>query len=391
LDGAGVGALPDAEQFGDQGSNTLGHVIRQNKGIRIPNLISLGLKKILTEKYFAKITAPEKILGAHGKMAELSPGKDTTTGHWELAGLVQKDPFPLYPQGFPPAIISSFEKITGRGVLGNIPYSGTEIIKKFGEKHLQTGCPIVYTSADSVFQVAAHQDVVPLDTLYAWCSKAREKIFVGKHALGRVIARPFEGVPGNFVRSAAGRRDYSLPPPGPTILSLALESGHQVWTVGKVSDIFAGKNITRHLPATGNQNIMQVINDALQENFTGILWANLVDFDMLYGHRNDPRGFARALEEFDLFLGRALHLLRKGDLLAITADHGCDPTFKGTDHTREYVPLLIYSPDITAIDLGTRKSFADLGATVAQLLGCKPTVDGQSFAGKLFREGSERQ
>lgn len=369
----------------------MGHVIQQNKGIKIPNLINLGLKNILSADFFVKNSGPERIIGAYGKMAELSPGKDTTTGHWELAGLALKEPFPLYPQGFPPAIISSFEKITGRKVLGNIPYSGTEIIEKFGEKHLQTGCPIVYTSADSVFQVAAHLEVVPLNTLYAWCSRAREEIFVGKHALGRVIARPFQGVPGNFVRSAAGRKDYSLPPPGPTILNLALEAGHQVWTVGKVSDIFAGKNITRHLPATGNQNIMKVINDTLQENFTGILWANLVDFDMLYGHRNDPQGFARALEEFDLFLGRAIHLLREGDLLAITADHGCDPTFKGTDHTREYVPLLVYGPAIIPADLGTRKSFADLGATVAQVLGCKPTVNGRSFAMKLFREGSERQ
>lgn len=324
-------------------------------------------------------------------MAELSPGKDTITGHWELAGLVLKDPFPLYPQGFPAAIISSFEKITGRKVLGNIPYSGTEIIEKFGEKHLRTGYPIVYTSVDSVFQVAAHQEVVPLNTLYTWCLRAREEIFVGKHALGRVIARPFQGTPGNFVRSAAGRKDYSLPPPGPTILNLALEAGHQVWTVGKVSDIFAGKSITRHLPATGNQNIIKVIGNALREDFTGFLWANLVDFDMLYGHRNDPQGFARALEEFDLFLGQALHLLRKEDLLAITADHGCDPTFRGTDHTREYVPLLIYGPALSAADLGTRRSFADLGATVAQVLNCKPTVNGQSFARKLFREGSEKQ
>lgn len=392
LDGAGVGALPDAASFGDQGSNTLGHVIMSNKGIKIPHLFSLGLKKILPVKYFSEKDEPERtLLGAYGKMAELSPGKDTITGHWELAGVVMKEPFPLYPRGFPTEIITPFEKLTGRKILGNIPFSGTEIIKKYGEKHLQTGFPIVYTSADSVFQIAAHEEIVPLDTLYSWCLEAREKIFVGKHALGRVIARPFRGRPGNFVRSGAGRKDFSLPPPGPTILDLARDAGYQVWTVGKVSDIFAGRGITRHLPASGNQNITEVINDALQEDFKGILWANLVDFDMLYGHRNDPQGFARALEDFDLFLSRMMSLLKKEDLLMITADHGCDPTFKGTDHTREYVPLLVYGPAITAVELGIRDSFADLGATVTQLLGCKPTVSGKSFAAKLFRGGSEGQ
>jgi phosphopentomutase len=390
LDGAGVGALPDAARFGDQGSNTLGHVIMKNKGIRIPHLVSLGLKKILPDNTFSEKTEPEKPQGAYGKMAELSPGKDTITGHWELAGLVLTDPFPLYPQGFPPEIITSFEKIIGRKILGNIPFSGTEIIKKLGEKHLQTGFPIVYTSADSVFQVAAHEEIIPLDTLYSWCLRARQEIFVGKHALGRVIARPFQGRPGNFIRTA-GRKDFSLIPPGPTILELARDAGYQVWTVGKVKDIFAGKGITRHLPATGNRSIIKVIDDALQEDFAGILWANLVDFDMLYGHRNDLQGFAQALEEFDLFLGRAMKLLRKEDMLVLTADHGCDPAFKGTDHTREYVPLLIYGPTIVAADLGIRKSFADLGATVAQILECKPTADGRSFAVKLFRGGSEMQ
>jgi len=387
LDSVGVGELPDAALYGDKGSATLPNTARAVGGLHLPNLEKLGLGNIVP---IEGVPPTKACSSGWGKMAERSPGKDTTTGHWELMGIILERPFPVYPSGFPEEVISTFEEMIGTSVLGNKPASGTEIIKELGEEHMATGCPIVYTSADSVFQIAAHEEIIGLDRLYEICAMARQ-LLQGEHGVGRVIARPFQGVPGNFVRSAAGRKDYSLPPPGPTILNLALEAGHQVWTVGKVSDIFAGKNITRHLPATGNQNIMKVINDTLQENFTGILWANLVDFDMLYGHRNDPQGFARALEEFDLFLGRAIHLLREGDLLAITADHGCDPTFKGTDHTREYVPLLVYGPAIIPADLGTRKSFADLGATVAQVLGCKPTVNGRSFAMKLFREGSERQ
>ncbi len=392
LDGAGVGALPDAAKFGDQGSNTLGHVLFENQGLKIPHLFSLGLGEILRNNSLPEteqITEPTQPRGAYGKMAELSPGKDTITGHWELAGLVLTDPFPLYPQGFPLEIITPFEQIIGRKTLGNLSFSGTEILNKFGEKHLQTGFPIVYTSADSVFQIAAHEEIISLDTLYSWCLKARREIFIGKHAVGRIIARPFQGRPGGFFRTA-GRKDFSLPPPKPTLLELVKEAGYQVWVVGKVKDIFSGRGITRYLPATGNRDIIKAVTAALQENFTGLFWANLGDFDMLYGHRNDPAGFAQALAEFDLFLGEALQLLQKKDILVITADHGCDPTFKGTDHTREYVPLLIYGRSIMATDLGTRDTFADLGATVAEILGCKTTASGKSFAAKLFRGGKEK-
>ncbi len=391
LDGAGVGSLPDAEKYGDVGSNTLGHVLAVNEGLKIPHLYALGLGEILrnssaTWQETGQRTASTRPRGAYGKMAERSPGKDTITGHWELAGLVLNDPFPLYPEGFPSEIISSFEKMIGRQTLGNISFSGTEILKKYGKDHLQTGFPIVYTSADSVFQIAAHEEIVPLDTLYTWCLKARQEIFVDKHAVGRIIARPFLGTSGKFVRTA-GRKDFSLPPPGLTLLDLLKDAGYQVWVVGKIMDIFSGRGVTRFLPAAGNQETMRVIRSVLQEDFTGFFWANLGDFDTLYGHRNDPAGFGRALAEFDLFLKEALELLKKDDMLVITADHGCDPTFRGTDHTREYIPLLIYGQSIKAVDLGTRDSFADLGATVAELLQCKPTPAGKSFATELWRGG----
>lgn len=394
LDGAGVGSLPDADKYGDEGSNTLGHVLSANKGLRIPHLLSLGLGEILQNDFLPEIeggAGPNCLRGAHGKAAELSPGKDTITGHWELAGLVLRDPFPLYPNGFPPEIIASFERTIGRQTLGNISFSGTEILKIFGEKHLQTGFPIVYTSADSVFQIAAHEEVVSLDMLYDWCLRARQEIFTGKHAVGRIIARPFLGRPGKFLRTA-GRKDFSLPPPEPTLLDLLKEAGHQVWVVGKIKDIFSGRGITRFSPATGNRNTIEVIRTALkEEGFTGFFWANLGDFDTLYGHRNDPAGFARALAEFDLFLGEAFKLLKKEDLLVITADHGCDPTFEGTDHTREYIPLLLHGRSIRAVDLGVRGTFADLGATVAEILGSEATAAGKSFAGEILQGGKEKR
>ncbi len=382
LDGAGVGALPDAASFSDLGSNTLGHVALKRKDLKIANLVAMGLNRVVSLK---GTRDTEKTLGAYGKMAELSPGKDTITGHWELAGLILQKPFPLYPQGFPPEIIASFEKLIGRRTLGNIPFSGTEIIKKLGEEHLRTGFPIVYTSADSVFQVAAHEEIVSPETLYEWCSTARQKILVGGNAVGRVIARPFKGEPGNFIRSQ-GRKDFSLAPPGPTLLDVAKDAGYQVRVIGKVKDIFAGKGITDHLPASDNRSTMEAVSYALREDFKGILWANFIDFDMLYGHRNDVDGFAAALEDFDVFLGNFMKLLKSEDMLLVTADHGCDPTFKGTDHTREYVPLLVFGAKIIPGDLGIRESFADLGATVAEVLGCKGVLHGQSFAGKLFNE-----
>lgn len=380
MDGAGVGALPDADKYGDQGSNTLGHIAMATENWQIPNLISLGLDKLITLPNFQRKGRPR---GAYGKAASSSPGKDTTTGHWELAGIVLEKPFPLYPRGFPEGIITLFEKEIGRKVLGNISASGTEIIQVLGEEHLKTGYPIVYTSADSVFQIAAHEEVVPPQTLYKWCMLARTKVLTGEHATGRVIARPFKGEPGLFYRTA-GRRDFSLPPPGPTLLDQLANSGYQVLAVGKVKDVFAGQGVTRHIPASGNTEIINVLRQGLQEDFRGLMWATLVDFDMLYGHRNDVSGFAVAMEEFDDFLGEVLQFLTPRDLLVISADHGCDPTFPGTDHTREYVPLLLFSPNIVPTSLGIRQSFADLGATVCELLKCPPTLFGQSFAETLF-------
>ncbi len=323
-------------------------------------------------------------------MAPLSPGKDTTTGHWELAGLVLKEPFPLYPEGFPGEVINAFENAIGRKVLGNIAASGTEIIEELGGKHIQTGFPIVYTSADSVFQVAAHEDIVPVQLLYQWCRTARREILTGKHAVGRVIARPFKGVPGSFWRTA-GRVDYSLEPPAPVLTDLVKEKGLAVWVVGKVKDIFAGRGVTRHLPAAGNRAIMEAVEESVRSSFSGIMWATLVDLDMLYGHRNNVEGFAQALEEFDVFLGTLVPKLGPDDILVLTADHGCDPTLEGTDHTREYVPLLMYGKKVTAVNIGTRRSFADMGATVTRVLGCAPTRDGNSFAADLFKEGVERK
>jgi phosphopentomutase len=380
MDGAGVGALPDADKYGDRGSNTLGHIALAINNWHIPNLISLGLDKLISFPDSYKTSPPR---GAFGKMASSSPGKDTTTGHWELSGIVLEKPFPLYPKGFPEKIISLFEAEIGRKVLGNISASGTEIIQVLGEEHLKTGYPIVYTSADSVFQIAAHEEIVPPETLYQWCTLARTKVLTGEHAVGRVIARPFSGKPGRFSRTTR-RRDFSLSPPGPTLLDRLSSSGYQVLAVGKVKDVFADQGITRHIPASGNTEIIDVLRRGLQEDFRGLMWATLVDFDMLYGHRNDVSGFAAAMEEFDGFLGEALQFLTPKDLLVISADHGCDPTFPGTDHTREYIPLLLFNPTIVPASLGIRQSFADLGATVCELLGCPQTLFGKSFAETLF-------
>lgn len=379
LDGAGVGALPDAVNYEDKGSNTLGHIAGHLENWRLPNLLSLGLGEIVPLPGQDGI----KIRGAYGKMNSLSPGKDTTSGHWELAGLILEKPFPLYPGGFPGELISAFEQKIGRKILGNEAASGTEIIARLGEKHLISGFPIVYTSADSVFQIAAHEDLVVPDLLYEWCRVAREEILIGEHAVGRVIARPFRGEAGNF-RRTAGRRDFSLRPPQKTILDLARENGNESWVAGKVKDIFAGCGITRHFPASGNREVMDAIQRSAAKEFRGIFWATLVDFDMLYGHRNDVAGFAGALEEFDQFLGKMLVLLGQSDLLFITADHGCDPAFPGTDHTREYVPILVYGTAINAVNLGTRRTFADLGATVAELLQIHAPAAGISFAAELL-------
>ncbi|MBC7106012.1 MAG: phosphopentomutase [Firmicutes bacterium] len=365
LDGVGVGELPDAGRYGDAGSNTLVHTARAAGGLRVPNLNRLGLGRIIPGAGLEWVPAPA---GCYGRMAERSPGKDTMTGHWEMAGLVLDRPFPVYPHGFPEEVIRPFEERIGRRVLGNRPASGTAVIEELGREHLATGRPIVYTSADSVFQIAAHEDVIPVEELYRMCRIARE-LLVGEHAVGRVIARPFTGTPGAFRRTPR-RRDFTLPPPRPTVLDGLAARGLDVVAVGKVADIFAGRGITRALPAAGNAELFGRTLEALSGLRSGLVLTNLVDFDTLYGHRNDAPGFAAALEDFDRRLPALLSALTEADLLFVTADHGCDPTTPSTDHSREYVPLLVYGPGVRAgVDLGTRETFADLGATLGAIFG----------------------
>lgn len=371
LDSVGVGALPDAHLYGDEGSNTLGNIARRVK-LALPNLGKLGLGNIVPIEGIAPAAAP---LGAFGKMAELSPGKDTTTGHWEMAGIVLEKPFPIYPEGFPEEIINAFEERTGRKVLGNKPASGTVIIEELGAEHLVTGKPIVYTSADSVFQIAAHEEVIPLEELYEMCRVARE-ILQGEHAVGRVIARPFVGTPGNFQRTA-NRHDYSIEPPSPTMLELIKDRGLEVVGIGKIGDIYSGKGLTQSIPTKGNADGIDRTLAAWQSVKAGLVFTNLVDYDMKYGHRNDVEGYAAALEEFDGRLPEIMGQLNEEDLLIITADHGCDPTMPGTDHTREYVPLLIYGDKVKAgTGVGIRKTFADVGATVTGYLGAGAPPNG---------------
>lgn len=378
MDGMGVGALPDAGRYGDEGSCTLGHVAEAVGGLRIPCLESLGLGNIIPLRGVSPVEHPA---AAWGRMAERAAGKDTTSGHWELTGVVLKKPFPVYPHGFPPEVIEPFEARIGRKVLGNKPASGTVIIEELGAEHLATGYPIVYTSADSVFQVAAHEEVIPVPELYRICEIARE-LLTGEHAVGRVIARPFVGRPGSFQRTSR-RHDLSLPPPEATLLDRLQESGYQVKAVGKVFDIFAGRGITEKIPATGNREIFERTVEAFRELEEGLVFANLVDFDTLYGHRNDSQGLARSLQEFDSMLPGLLQLLGPGDLLAITADHGNDPTTASTDHAREYVPLLLTGPVVKPVALGTRESMADLGATLAAYFGV-PKGDGEVMADVLI-------
>lgn len=359
LDSLGVGELPDAAQFGDAGSHTLLHILARMPDLALPNLRSLGLLRLLG--------AQDAVLpqAGWGKMAERSRGKDTTTGHWELSGLVLDKPFPTFPHGFPDAFLERFSQAVGRPCIGNCTASGTEIIQRLGDEAVRRGALIVYTSADSVFQVAAHEEVVPLSELYAICQTARGML-TGDLAVGRVIARPFVGGQGQYVRTA-NRRDFSLEPTGRTMLDALQAAGRDVLAVGKISDIFAGRGITESFPAHGNEEGERALLDLLERDFSGLLFVNLVDFDMLYGHRRDAEGYGRALEHFDRTLGEALRRLRPGDLLAVTGDHGCDPTFRGTDHTREYVPLLLHGG--ATGDLGVRTSFSDLAATVCRHLG----------------------
>lgn len=380
LDGVGIGELPDAYKFNDQGSNTLANIAKAIGGLNLPNFEKLGLSNIFP---ILGLKRQEKPFSYFGKMAEKSPGKDTTTGHWEIAGLILDKPFPIYPNGFPREILEKFEEEIGRKILGNYPSSGTEIINKLGEEHIKTGYPIVYTSADSVFQIAAHEEVIPIEELYRICEIAR-KILQGEHGVARVIARPFLGEKGNFYRTPR-RKDFSLPPPRRTLLDYLNEEGKDVIGVGKIEDIFAGRGITLSLHQENNKEGMENLIKALSILREGIIFANLVDFDMLYGHRNNIEGFAKSLEEFDSFIPNILSLLKHEDILIITSDHGCDPTTESTDHSREYVPLLIYSPRfLKPSSLGVQSSFSNLGKTIADYFKIENDLDGEGFLKKLI-------
>ena len=385
LDSVGVGALPDAAEYGDQDpvSNTLAHTAQAVGGLEMPHLERMGLGNIVPVQGVPPAAAPS---GAYGRMAEGSKGKDTTTGHWEIAGLCSSTAFPTYPQGFPQDIMQAFEKQIGRGSLGNYAASGTVIIQDLGDEHVRTGYPIVYTSADSVFQIAAHEDVIPLQELYHICEIARG-ILQGEHLVARVIARPFVGpVEGQYVRTE-NRRDFSAPPPKPTVLDRLVAAGQRVMAVGKIEDIFAHRGVTDVIHSTNNMAGMDATCKFMRESEDGLIFANLVDFDMLYGHRNNPRGYADALEAVDRRVPELLDEMRPGDVLFFTADHGNDPTTTSTDHSREYVPLLAAGARVRAgANLGTRETFADLGATVGDLLGIPPCGAGVSFARELLRD-----
>lgn len=374
LDSFGVGAMPDAEAFGDTGVSTLGTVAK-SPFFHLPALGKLGLFNI------DGVSLPgreERPVGAYARMKEASMGKDTTIGHWEIAGVCSGQPLPVYPEGFPEEVLTPFKERTGRGVLCNAPYSGTAVIEAYGEEHMETGKLIVYTSADSVFQIAAHEEIVPLEELYEDCRIARE-ILTGKHGVGRVIARPFEGRPGSFVRTAR-RHDFSLKPPGVTMLNQLQEQGKEVIAVGKIFDIFAGDGITEHVYTVGNEEGIEQLSRYLDKDFEGLCFVNLVDFDMLYGHRRDIDGYAKALSAFDKELPGLMSKLKEEDILMITADHGCDPGYtKTTDHTREYTPLLMYGAGVKPGNLGTRESFADIGATVLKYFGIEPAFPAKSM------------
>ncbi|HHZ20844.1 MAG TPA: phosphopentomutase [Firmicutes bacterium] len=379
LDGVGCGELPDATDYGDAGSNTLVNTARAIGGLSVPFLAELGLGRIVEMMGVPAVSRPQ---GSFGKMAEVSGGKDTITGHWEIAGIISPRPFPTYPHGFPATIIERFAQAIGRRVLGNRVASGTVIIEELGREHLQTGAPIVYTSADSVFQIAAHEDVIPLPELYRICGIARE-LLQGEHRVARVIARPFTGTPGNFQRTP-NRRDFAVDPPGETLLDAVKAAGLRVWAVGKIEDIFNFRGITDSIHSHDNRETMDALEQISAEDFKGLFFANFIDFDMVYGHRNDPVGFGRALTAVDLGLGRLAEKLGSGDVLIITADHGGDPTTPSTDHSREYVPLLVAGQAVKAgVDLGVRKSFADINATIREWFNLPPGGAGESFAGLL--------
>ncbi len=371
LDSMGIGAEPDAHLFGDEGSNTLG-AIRSHPDFNCPNLEKLGLFNI--EGVGGGVENP---LAAHARMQEASMGKDTTIGHWEIAGVISPKPLPTYPNGFPKEVIDEFERLTGRKTLCNKPYSGTDVIRDYGEEHLKTGALIVYTSADSVFQIAAHEDLVPVAELYKYCEIARE-LLRGEHGVGRIIARPFEGV--HPFKRTSRRHDYSLEPPQKTMLDMLKDGGYDTLAVGKIFDIFVGQGISKSVRTGSNADGMAKTSAYFKEDFNGLCFVNLVDFDMVYGHRNDIAGYAKAMTEFDLWLGGFLENLRDNDFLMITADHGCDPATPSTDHSREYVPMLLYGKNVKPVNLGTRKTFADMSATILDFFGVeKGETKGESF------------
>jgi phosphopentomutase len=384
LDSVGIGELPDAAEYGDVGRNTLGH-IAESRVLEIPNLGRLGLANIAPLKDQAPATAP---LGAYGKGATRSPGKDTTTGHWEMAGVWLDQAFPVYEHGFPKELIEEFEKQIGRKTLGNKPASGTEIIKELGEEHVRTGKPIVYTSGDSVFQIAAHEEVIPIAELYRMCEIAR-KLLDGPHRVGRVIARPFTGTPGTFVRTTR-RHDYAVDPPKPMLMDVLVERKVRVFGIGKIHDIYNGRGIGEYVTTKGNADGMEKMTAAVGERESGLIFCNLVDFDMLYGHRKDVEGFAKSLEEFDRMLAEFLPMLSLSDMLMITADHGCDPDprWATTDHSREYVPILAYSPGGgVSVNLGVRDTLADMGQTIAENFG-GTILRGKSFLSEMRKQRS---
>lgn len=374
LDSAGVGHLPDADRFGDVGADTIGHII-EKVGLNTPNLDRLGLRDIDGVSFYKP---HGDLLGCYGKAAEKTLAKDTTCGHWEMAGYIMDVPFRTFPNGFPPEIMERFERECGRGTIGNCVASGTEIIERLGEEHVKTGKLIVYTSADSVFQIAAHESVVPIEDLYRYCEIAR-KLLVDDIAVGRIIARPFEGADGHFKRTER-RRDYALAPEGDTMLDAIVKAGRDVAAVGKIEDIFCRRGVTKVEHTTNNQAGIDATLRFLKSDVEGLIFTNLVDFDMLYGHRNDVRGYGAALEAFDVRLPEIMAAMREDDLLIITADHGCDPAFPGTDHTREYIPILVYGKQLKQnVNIGVRDTFADIAATVCEYIGLGDRHCGKSF------------
>ena len=381
LDSFGIGAMPDSASFGDVGVNTLGACATSDK-LNIPNMIAAGLGNIDGVSCLPKVKMPT---GAYARLTEASMGKDTTIGHWEIAGLVSGDPLPTYPEGFPEEILAPFKAATGRGVLANAPWSGTAVLDEYGEEHMRTGDLIVYTSADSVFQIAAHEEIVPIEKLYEYCHIARE-LLQGKHGVGRVIARPFVGTGKGAFKRTSNRHDYSLEPAAETMMDAIKAAGLDSIAVGKIHDIFAGIGLTEHVYNESNANGMEHTTHYAKQDFNGLCFVNLVDFDMQFGHRRDIDGYAQALSEFDAWLGEFMTQLGEDDLVMITADHGCDPGYEATtDHTREYVPLLVLGKQVKPCDLGTRKTFADVAATVAELLGVELETPGQSFAKEILK------